>query len=125
MKVRKMVSLIILMFILCANIVFAGDDSQGGSQLVDAAWDITNAILWIGYAVALGMVVFIGIKYITGAADAKANMKSAIVKYLIGALIVFSATTIASVVIKLAINGTDGGNGLASSIISAAEDAAK
>ena len=39
-------------------------------------------------------VVFIGIKYILGAADAKANMKAAIVNWLIGAFLVFACTTV-------------------------------
>ena len=121
MKIKKIVSLIMLMLILCTSVIFAGKD-DGTQKLTDAAWKVTDAILWVGYVVALGMVVFIGIKYITGAADAKADMKSAVVKYLIGAFIVFSATTIARFVVRIAMNGEAGD--LASSIVTSAENAA-
>ena len=121
MKMKRIVSLLVMIFILCTGMDFAEDESQ----LVSAAWKITSAVLWVGYAVALGMVVYIGIKYITGAADAKANMKSAVISYLIGALIVFSATTIAQIVVGLAVNNSSGSGGLANTIVENANNAAK
>lgn len=123
MKMKKIASVLVIVFVLCTSIVFA-DSTEGGSKLVDAAWGIVDALLWVGYAIALGMVVYIGIKYITGAADAKANMKSAIVSYLIGALIVFSATTIAKIVIGFATDDTKQ-DSLAQTIVDNANKAAK
>lgn len=123
MKMKKIASVLVVVFVLCASIVFA-DSTEGGSKLIEAAWGIVNALLWVGYAVALGMVVYIGIKYITGAADAKANMKSAVVSYLIGALVVFSATTIAKIVVGFATDEGDQGS-LAQTIIDNANEAAK
>lgn len=120
MKKKSLICLFAAMPSLCMNVVWANE-----SELVNVSWRVTSAILWVGYAVALGMVVYIGVKYITGAADAKANMKSAIVNYLIGALIVFSATTIAGIVIKVAgQNGSSPAEGMASSIIENANTAA-
>ena len=121
MKMKRIVSLLVMIFILCTGMVFAEDESQ----LVSAAWKITSAVLWVGYAVALGMVVYIGIKYITGAADAKANMKSAVISYLIGALIVFSATTIAQIVVGLAVNNSSSSRGLANTIVKNVKNSAK
>lgn len=121
MKKKSFICLLVMILIFSMNVVLANAESG----LVEVSWRITSAVLWVGYAVALGMVVYIGVKYITGAADTKANMKSAVVNYLIGALIVFSATTIAGVVIKIA--GKDGGNSagaLASEIVDAANSAA-
>lgn len=121
MNMKRIVSLLVMICILCTGMVFA----EGESQLVSAAWKVTSAVLWAGYAVALGMVVYIGIKYITGAADAKANMKSAVISYLLGAFIVFSATTIAQIVVGLATNNDSGSGGLANTIIENANNAAK
>ena len=73
---------------------------EAASTIQERATPILNAYIWFGYAISLGMVVFIGIKYMLGAADARANMKTAIVGWLIGALIVFMATTIASLAIS-------------------------
>lgn len=123
MKMKKIASIMMIVFVLCTSMVFA-DNTEGESQLIEAAWNVVRALLWVGYAVALGMVVYIGIKYITGAADTKANMKSAVVSYLIGALIVFSATTIATIVIRIATDDDTKQNSLAQTIIKNANDAA-
>ena len=126
MKAKKVMCVLISLLIFCTGVVFAsnGKETTGEDKLVEKAWDITSALLWFGYAIALGMVVYIGIKYITGAADAKANMKTAIVNYLIGAFIVFSATTIASIVIEMSTNANKNTDGLAGEIIDNANIAA-
>lgn len=91
--------------------------TSSAEKLGAAGTNIVNAILWFGYAIALGMVVVIGIKYILGSAEAKSNMKSAIVSWLIGAFIVFMCTTIVGWVLN-ATNLKDGG-GLAEEIVNA------
>ena len=112
-NVWKMVFVVMLISIfLMSNICFA----SAAGDIKDKGTTILSAILWIGYAIALGMVVFIGIKYILGAADAKANMKSAITNWLIGAFIVFMCTTIAGWVV-----GVIGGENTAQDIIDAAD----
>lgn len=105
-----------LIFTSLSTLVFADDGtagiiSQKGTQIV-------NAILWFGYAIALGMVVFIGIKYVLGSAEAKSNMKSAIVSWVIGAFIVFACTTIVGWV--MGVIGA-GDSDLAGGIIDAAD----
>lgn len=97
-----------------------GTDSNvtAADQIMGKGTQIVNAILWCGYAVALGMVVFIGIKYILGSAEAKSNMKSAIVSWFIGAFIVFMCTTIVGWV--MGVIGA-GDSGLAGGIIDAAD----
>ena len=87
--------------------VYASDsNSDSGSdkayvEIQEKGTKILNAYLWFGYAISLGMVVFIGIKYMLGAADARASMKSAIVGWLIGAFIVFMATTIVGLILNI------------------------
>lgn len=91
---------------------------EADQAIQERATPILNAYIWFGYAISLGMVVFIGIKYMLGAADARASMKSAMVGWLIGALVVFMATTIAGWVINIAIPDKDGSaDGLANEIV--------
>ena len=136
------ISVLILLFSVCSvfaeppqaivdNVINDGggglaktNNSSGGvSGLVDKSWDIVGVIAWCGYAVALGMMIYIGIKYMLGSVDAKANMKSALTSYLIGAAFVFCASTIALVVSNLAAGG-EVPNDLAGQIISGANAAA-
>ena len=67
----------------------------------DKANAIIGAMQWIGYAIAIGMMVFIGIKYVVASADEKADLKNALVKYLIGAILIALAATIAGWIFNL------------------------
>ena len=127
-KCLKNMFIFLLMFLMISSVSFANENNNfaGAAGAIQSRGEIIlSAIVWLGYAVALGMVVFIGIKYILGAADAKANMKSAIVNWLIGAFMVFMCTSIINWVLSAAglsssENGkNEGESGLASSIIEA------
>ena len=61
--------------------------------------------MWIGYACAIGMIVFIGIKYIMASADEKANLKGMLVKVVIGSIIIVGSLTITNAVISLMSSG--------------------
>ena len=80
---------------------------------------ILDAVSWFGYAIAFGMIIYIGIKYMLGAAEAKADMKKHIVAWLIGAFIVFMASTITRWTINIFNIGD--GTGLAEDIVDAAQ----
>lgn len=114
--IRFMSIILIISIVLMTSFSFASaaEDIQGKGVT------IINAILWIGYAIAIGMVIYIGIKYVLGAADAKANMKNAIVGWLIGAFIVFMATTIVGAVLRTINASPDAGaDSMATDIIHA------
>ncbi len=59
-------------------------------------------ILWIaqmiGYAVSIIMLVIIGIQYVTKSPDEKAKVKDRLIIYATGAVILFAATTLVSLV---------------------------
>lgn len=65
------------------------------------ATSILGAMQWIGYAVAVGMLVYIGIKYIMASADEKANLKNSLIRYVVGAVLIAGASTIAGWVFKI------------------------
>ena len=110
----------ILSFTMCTS-VFANDDvekseSEGteDKKNTSSSFDITitspdmdqdvesavgtvlGAMQWVGYALGVGMVIYIGIKYIMASADEKASLKNAAIKYILGALLIVSASSIAS-----------------------------
>ena len=96
---KKMVfSLFMVMLIGSVLLVSVCYCSDAVTEISTAGNKILSAIMWFGYAISVGMVVFIGIKYMLGAADTKANMKGAIVGWLIGAFIVFGASTVIAIV---------------------------
>ena len=52
----------------------------------------------IGYAFAVGMLLYLGIKYMMSSANEKADLKKGAINYVIGAIVVFAATTIVTLV---------------------------
>lgn len=74
--------------------------SGGETNAIVFAANVIGAMMWIGYAIAVGMIVFIGIKYIIASADEKASMKGMLVKVFIGSFIIVFAVTITNFIIS-------------------------
>lgn len=97
---KKIISLLMTLSLICSSIAYAlppdlnPSMSAPGEKIESIVPDILGMVQWIGYAVAIGMLVYIGIKYVMSAADEKANLKRASINYLIGAIVVFAASTV-------------------------------
>ena len=55
---------------------------------------ILGVIQWVGYGFAIGMLIYIGIKYMMSAANEKADLKKGLINYVIGAALVVAAATV-------------------------------
>lgn len=95
MKKIKLISMMFLIMIMIPTIVLA-DDSY--NTIAKVSNSLLAALSWVGYAVALGMLLFIGIKYVMSGANEKASLKGKLVTYVVGiGLIVFCSTIAAAV----------------------------
>lgn len=65
-----------------------------GSAATTAS-SIIGYIQWIGYAIAVGMLVYIGIKYVMASANEKADLKNSLIKYVIGSVLIVGGVTVA------------------------------
>ncbi len=88
-------------FISKAEPALPGD----GGPVENITSNIIGAMMWVGYACAIGMVVFIGIKYILASADEKATLKGMLVKVVIGSFIVVLSLQITNAVISIMSDG--------------------
>ena len=66
-----------------------------GESLVGA---ILGSFQYVAYAIAIGMLIYFGIKYVISAADERADLKKGFVKYIIGAVLIAAAFTIVNMV---------------------------
>ena len=71
------------------------------TELQGSVTNILGVIQWIGFIVGIGMVIYIGVKYITAGAGGKAEVKSTMVPWLVGAACVALAPTIASAIFSM------------------------
>ena len=126
-KFMRIYLTVLCMVFMLNSIVLAGGATPSTSveQLKGKLPVILNAIAWIGYEIAFGMFIFIGIKYTLSAANEKATLKQGSINFLIGGVLIASASVVADIVAGIAAGGGSlGSNSLATGLIDAAQNAA-
>ena len=114
-KSIKILIIIVLIFIILGNIINVDAFSVGnmtGTALPQddqAAVDrvgqgIIKVISTIGSICSVIVLVIIGIKYMLGSTEEKAEYKKTLFPYVIGGFLVFGASVIASAIYNIAIN---------------------
>ena len=68
---------------------------DGGEQI---AGTILNTLMWLGIMIAVGMMIFLGIKYVTASPDGKADLKKQLGIYVLGLVLILAATTIVGMI---------------------------
>ena len=107
-------AIMIMMIILSSTMVFAATDPSkydGTGATIDTTkvdsfgQNIISVITTIGSIASVIVLVVLGIKYMMGSAEEKAEYKKTLMPYVLGAILVFAASTIASIVYSIA-NGS-------------------
>ena len=80
-----------------------GDIENGGqgtdpSKITTIGGNIVNIIQVVGIVIAIIVLLVIGIKYIIGSAEEKAEYKKTMIPYLVGAILIFAASNLASMI---------------------------
>ena len=75
-----------------------GSEIDDSSQITSIGGKIVSVITTIGIVVAVAVLVVLGIKYMMGSAEEKAEYKKTLIPYFIGALLIFSASAIVKVI---------------------------
>ena len=105
------VLLIALMVAVLSTTVLAGDltpggvkGNQGGTEKIqDMGFDLVGILQVIGIIAAVAILIVLGIKYMMGSAEEKAEYKKTMIPYIIGAVFIFGASAIAQVIYDWAI----------------------
>lgn len=109
-KLVKILSVLIMvmMIISVASSVFAappnpsnygGDDNYVGTNSIETIGNqLIQIISTIGSVASVIVLIIIGIKYMMGSAEEKAEYKKTLMPYVIGAALVFAASAIAGII---------------------------
>ena len=116
-KVSKVISILLtsLMILSVATSVLALDPKniKGDRNNTDTVQNIGQQVLGIvqvvGSIAAVIVLVVLGIKYMMGSAEEKAEYKKTMIPYIIGAVFIFAATNLASMIYGWA-TSISGGN---------------
>ena len=117
-KIMKRFIKIFIVLLLCfmiyipkiyADPIVNADDYKppainNGGKLADIGNVLIGGIQLVGIIISVVVLIILGIKYMMGSAEEKAEYKKTLLPYVIGAGLVFAASTIAGIVFSVAQN---------------------
>ena len=75
---------------------------NGVTEVQNLGKQMVGILQVIGIVVAVVVLLVLGIKYMMGSAEEKAEYKKTMIPYIVGAILIFAATTIVNVVYNIA-----------------------
>ena len=79
-----------------------GDDVKGLNTARTVGQTVAQAVRNTGIIIAVIVIMIIGIKYLMGSAEQKAEYKKTMIPYLVGAVLIFAGAIIAGGIIDMA-----------------------
>ncbi len=79
-----------------ANIPKPVPPTSGGLNKMQG--NVLGLVQWFGYAIAVGMLMYIGIKYMMASANEKADLKKGAISYVIGAILLVAASSVFGII---------------------------
>ena len=84
----------------------AGNTSaQGTTEIQNVGNSVIGILQVVGIVLSVIVLIILGIKYMMGSAEEKAEYKKTMIPYLIGAILVFAASAIAGIIRSIATQG--------------------
>lgn len=113
-KIVSIILVIMIALMAVSNVVLAAPDlsadikdmaNGSGNQpkeVLNLGKTIVSIMQTVGIVVAVVVLLILGIKYMMGSAEEKAEYKKTMIPYLVGAILIFASTTIVNVVYNIA-----------------------
>lgn len=101
---KKFISIMMslcMMMTMCANVLAKPSIKEVGA-LDGVLGGILGVVKVVGYTFAVGMLLYVGIKYVMASANEKADLKKGSISYVIGAVIIFGASALIGIMEDLA-----------------------
>ena len=104
--------LLVMVVMFTANTIFASspvspelpDSVTGGTAsqtITNTAGSIWSTVIILFQILAIAAIIIAGIRYMFASADSKADIKKQLVPLVVGAVLVFGATTIIQVIVNV------------------------
>ena len=115
-KILSIALIVLTVLLAISNVVLAtdipgkidtiakGNADANTDKVVNLGATIVTIMQTVGIVVAVVVLLILGIKYMMGSAEEKAEYKKTLMPYVIGAVLVFAASTIAGVIFSFSQN---------------------
>ena len=113
-KILSIALIVLTVLLAISNVVLAtdipgkidtiakGNADANTDKVVNLGATIVTIMQTVGIVVAVVVLLILGIKYMMGSAEEKAEYKKTMIPYLVGAILIFASTTIVNVVYNIA-----------------------
>ena len=81
-----------------------GTTSSGSDEIKDVGNNIIQILSTVASIISVLVLILLGVKYMFGSVEEKAEYKKTLMPYIIGATLVFAASGIAGIIYSIAIN---------------------
>ena len=112
-RIFRSILISIVMIILSATPVLAtvsGDPEPNGGELSGMGNSILGYVVWFGWAIAVGVILVIAIRYMMASANEKADLKNGSIRYIVGVLLLATLITVFNGIMGI-FSESDGGSG--------------
>lgn len=106
MKILTILATVVLIVFMGVSTVFAVSPNDikpvepEGTAIQDLGGKIIGILQTVGVVLSVVILTILGIKYMIGSAEEKAEYKKTMIPYIVGAACIFLAPTIANIVYK-------------------------
>ena len=114
MKKKILITILLILLVVLIFITksygFGVNELNGGVQirstntLVNVGNTVFTMITSVGAVISVAVLIIIGIKYMVGSVEKKAEYKKNLIPYVVGAALLFGASVISQMIYKLAIS---------------------
>ena len=92
------VSISISSFALQPNEIVGSNNPPGANEVGELGNSIVGILQVVGIVLSVIVLIVIGIKYMMGSAEEKAEYKKTMIPYIVGAALIFAASAFAQVI---------------------------
>lgn len=98
LMIMFIVSIAVTSFALTPNQIVASGNVTGSKEITSLGKSIVGILRTVGVVLSVVVLIIIGIKYMMGSAEEKAEYKKTMIPYIVGAALIFAASVFANVI---------------------------
>lgn len=76
--------------------------TENQAKITDVGSNIVGILQTVGIVLSIIILIVLGIKYMMGSAEEKAEYKKTMIPYVVGAILIFAASALAGVIVNFA-----------------------
>lgn len=109
-KILSIILMVVMILSISLNVVTAAsvtpsqikgaDSVDGSTEITKVGKSIVGILQTVGVVLSVVILIILGIKYMMGSAEEKADYKKSMIPYIVGAALIFAASAFAQVIYK-------------------------